>query len=292
MYLIFIGLILTSLLFIIIISLSVFQSIFSLHGLIPPEYFDDFIAILPGPIYTDIIFLFAIPIGFYYIHYLLFPYFTKIWYFFHKIIRRKGNYGFVKVGEKISFHKLFLRGFYIGLFSFSITTLISSFSGLTLFRAGSPLPNLKVLFLCEDIFLGTFLLCPISVLFFFPLFQMEDSGFMAYRHLPEYRRTAEIEGIHALLYRVLKGYAGLSTIISLAYYIYMAFDALDWDFNNPAILTPLILITLPFLIMGLLFIPFYLHEKYNNKNTERMMKQFKKLKIIDIPTFDKIIVDQ
>lgn len=192
----------------------------------------------------------------------------------------------------MSFYKLFLRAFYVSLFSFSITTLISSFGGLYLFRAGNPISGLAILFVCEDIFLGTFFITPFTIIIFFPLWQMEDSGLITYRHLPEYRRTPEIEGVHALLYRVLKGYAGISTIITLAYYIFASLEALGWDFTKPAILTPLILIVLPFLVMGLIFIPILLHEKYIEKNTYRLKKSLKKLKLIDIPDIDSMEIEE
>ena len=120
---------------------------------------------------------------------------------------------------------------------------------------------------------------------------MEDSGFMAYRHIPNNRRTADIEGLHALLYRILKGYAGFSTIISLGHYIYSALYQLDWNFTQPAILTPLILIVLPILVIGLIYFPILLHEKNIAKNTLRLKNAFKMKKMIDIPTFDKIIIE-
>ncbi|MBD3228676.1 MAG: hypothetical protein GF329_10875 [Candidatus Lokiarchaeota archaeon] len=291
-YLILVGFILTIVLFISIIILGLISASFSGPSLIPKEYIYSFVAILPGPIYTDILLLYTIPISFYYLHYLTFPYFSKTWIFFHKIIRRKSQYAFLKIGEKTSFYKLFLRAFYAALFSFSITTLISSFSGIYLFRAGHPISGLTTLFICEDIFLGTFFITPISIIIFFPLWQMEDSGLVTYRHLPEYRRTPEIEGVHALLYRVIKGYAGLSTIITLAYYIYASFNVLGWDFTQAAILTPLILIALPFLVMGLLFIPILLHEKYILKNTSRLRKSLNGLKLIDIPDINDMEIQQ
>jgi len=287
-YLLILCFILIITLFISIIVLGIISDISHLP-LIPIQYIFDFIKILPGPIYTDIFLLFFISIGFYFLNHLLYPYYIKIWYYFHKIYRRKSKYGFMVIGKKVSFYKLFIRAFYMGLFAFSITTLISSFSGNYFFRAGLPLPGLSALFVCEDIFLGTFLICPITILIFFPIFQMEDSGFITYRHLPNYMRTPEIEGVHALLYRLLKGYSGLSTIITLIYYIYAAFEAVDWNFGNPAILTPLILIGLPFLMIGLLFIPFLLYDKCIEKNSERLRKKFKKLPSVIVPNFDDII---
>ena len=291
-YLVFIGFLLTIILFMGIIILGILSMFFHFGDLIPFEYIKYFVKILPGPIYTDIILLYAITIGVYYIHHFIFPYFSKTWFFFHKIIRRNSNYGFIKVGAKVVFSKLFIRAFYVGLFAFSITTLISSFSGAYLFRAGLPIINMDVLFTCEDIFLGTFFLTPISIILFFPLWQMEDSGFVSFRHIPENRRTPEIEGVHSIFYRILKGYAGLSTIISLAYYIYNAFDAVGWDFKSPAILTPLILVFLPFLVMGLIFVPILLHEKYVMKNTSRLRKSVKELKTIEIPKFEDTVIEK
>ncbi|MHA1230354.1 MAG: hypothetical protein ACTSRP_04840 [Candidatus Helarchaeota archaeon] len=283
-----IELFITIMLFVSIIVLGLLEKFTHEFRLIPVEYSKFFINILPGSIYTDMIFLFGLPILFFFIYCLIFPYISRILVFFHKLWRRKSKYCFIEVGEKITFYKLFVRAFYMGLFSFSITTLISSFSGYHLFRAGTPIPGREVLFICEDIFLGTFLITPITIILFFPLFQLEDSGFIAYRHLPEFRRTPEIEGVHAIFYRLLKGYAGLSTIITLVYYIYNSFEAVNWNFKEPAILTPLILIMLPFLVSGLLYIPFLLNEKYIHKNTKKLHNAFKKLNLVIIPTFEEL----
>jgi len=223
------------------------------------------------------------------LHYLIFPFISKLGIVIHKIIRWNSKYGFIKIGVKVSIYTWFIRLIYAGLFAFSIATLISSFSGYHLFRAGTPLHNLEILFICEDIFLGTFLITPLVILIFFPIWQMEDLGFISYKNIPDRRMTPDIEGVHALIYRLLKGYAGLSTIISLGYYIYMAFSVLHWDFSNPAILTPLILIVLPFLVMGLLFFPVYLYELYLNKSKLKIEKYYKNFKIIEIPDFEKLI---
>lgn len=286
--------ILSLILYGIIIALGEIQ----LHGatLIPREYVRDFIVIIPGPLYTDCILLYVIPIGFFFLFYAISPYLVVAYIKFHKffywLFRRPSKYGIFKVGTTVKAGRLFYRALIVSLFSFSISALLVEMGFADLFRKVSFMPGdpREILFMAEATFLGTFALCSVTIILFFPIWQLEDSGVVSYRVFHDDRMPVDIQGVHSIYHHILLGYAGFSTIITLIRYV--GGTLLVIPPGDPAILTPIILIFLPFIVTGLLAIPIYFYERFFPRTSERVRSKLKKFNFpeITVPHFEELQV--
>jgi hypothetical protein len=265
------------------------------QNLIPPEYISDFVVVLPGMIYTDVIFLYLFPVIGFTLFYLLCPVVIFVLLAIHKLVKRGARYGIDQIGKKMKGLDLFNRTLLVNFFSFSIASLLVQLGYGDLFRGGMVEPDKPIYAFhqAEATFLGTFLFTSIGMLLFIPLWLMEDSGLVMYRVYPGFRKTPDIEGTHGMYLNILKGYSGISTLLSLAIYTYNTIVLID-DWRNPAVLTPAILIGLPFIITGLFSIPLVLYEKLLPKMTSKLVPVLEKLgfKPIKIPTLEDIQDDR
>jgi len=257
-------------------------------GLIPKEYVIFFIYILPGPIQTDVILIYALPILFFAVFYVVAPYVFLFWLRVHKLYKRSAKYGLYKMGSKLTATHLYYRAFIISLFSFSISGLIVEANFGYLFRAVMiPMASMEMIILhkAEAIFLGTFILTSLAILLFFPIWILEDSGVVEYRLLEDERRPPEIEGIHALFFNMMQGYAGFTAVLTLIIQVGQTLLVAEgWS-----LLTPIILIFLPFIATGISTPPILLYEKYLPNILERLKPLLDKRGIeeIEIPTFEE-----
>ncbi len=263
--------------------------------LIPPEYIDKFVAILPGSIYTDIILIYSIPIICFAIYYIISPYlnlfYIKLHQLLYRLFRRPSKYGLAKLGTTVKAGRLFYRALIVSLFAFSIAFVVVELGYADLFRAGMAPPASETVYalnIAEAVFLGTFVICPIVIIVFFPIWQLEDSGVVSYRVFHEDRMPIDVQGVHSIYNNMLLGYAGVSTIISWILLISNIFS------TNPelgaALLTPIILIILPFIITGLLAFPIYLYERLFSRTNARVQRKLEKFNFPDIkiPHFEEL----
>jgi len=261
--------------------------------LIPREYISQFVVIIPGPLITDILLLYAIPILFFCLFYYIAPYliilYIKLHQFCYWLIRRPSKYGIFKMGTTVKSGRLFFRALIVSLFSFSISVLVVQLGGGDLFRA--KYNPFSIFSQAEAVFLGTFALCAFMIILFFPIWLLEDSGLVSYRVFYDERMPANIQGVHSIYSNVLLGYAGLSTILALFNYIIKTLQKVRLD--DPAILTPIILIILPFVVTGLLAIPIYLYEYFFARNKERIQLKLARFNFpeIKIPRFEEMKAD-
>ncbi|MHA1985982.1 MAG: hypothetical protein ACW98D_05015 [Promethearchaeota archaeon] len=259
--------------------------------LIPGEYVKDFVWVLPGPLWTDIIFLYIFPVITFLIFVGVAPYSTTFFLKLHRIIfrakKRNIQYGKLELGLKIKGLHIFRRSLVASLFAFSITALIvqAGFGGL--FRSG--MMQDSILNEAEAVFLGTFFIIPFVLLIFFPIWMLEDSGVVIYRKYSDFRKPPYIEGSHTPFQSILEGYAGISTLIILVTYIFGSIQ--EVGISDPAILTPIILIVLPFLLTGLFAIPVLIYERILAKTLTRVNRSLSKLDIaiISIPPFEDMV---
>ncbi|MFX1295338.1 MAG: hypothetical protein ACFFD2_10860 [Promethearchaeota archaeon] len=260
--------------------------------LIPNEYISEFIQILPGSIYTDLILIYIIPILFFFLFYFIAPFFVtfyiRVHKFFYRILRRPSKYGIFKSGLTVKAGRLFYRSFIVSLFSFAISALIVQMGYGGLFRPGFESVPEKILGEAEAIFLGTFILCAFIIILFFPIWLLEDSGVVSYRVFHGERMPVDIQGAHSVYYNILLGYAGLSTIITLVYYIGATLGVVG--LTDPALFTPIILIVLPIILTGLFSIPIYLYERFYDRMYTRLQLKLAKFNFpkIDIPKFEEM----
>nr|MDO8088350.1 hypothetical protein [Candidatus Sigynarchaeum springense] len=287
------------LVFSLIITIGIFVVIIALLGMnrpgrtvIPKEYME-FIWVVPGPIYTDMLLLFALPIGVFALIYVATPIISKILVFLHKIIMRGAKYGFAQLGGEIKTGSFLKRALYISLFAFNVSAILVGLGYGEQFRGNIGLidPALT-LNESEAVFLGTFLFATAGLFIFMPLWILEDSGLIMYRIFPSERRAPDIEGVHSLYGNLWKAYISISTLYTLWEYISKSFSVLN-GIHDPAILTPIILCVLPFIIIGLVSVPMYLYEKYLPRLKNRVSSGLRSsnLPSIQIPDIRQIGVD-
>ena len=273
--------------------------------LIPPEYISEFIVILPGipcgpppahcvpGYFTDIPLLYLIPVIVVLIVYALAPYLLVLYLQLHKLTsktNKETQYGIIELGEKVGPLKLFRRAFTVSLFAFSISAFIVQ-AGYGAYFRGGYIEDF-IFHKAEALFLGTFLISGIVLFIFIPVWLLEDTGIVSYKQDKLKRNTPKIEGIASLYSGILEAYSGISTIFILISYIIGTLN--EVKLGDPSILTPLILVFLPFIITGLFTIPIMIYETLLPKTTKRIYNKLTKynLHYIDIPEFDAVKTDR
>ncbi len=290
--------------FLLVLSLFITISLFLLviglllaskpgSPLVPPEYYY-FILVLPGTIYTDMLLLFAIPIGAFALIYAATPLISKVLVFIHKQIMRGAKYGFAQLGAEIKAGTFLKRAFYVSLFAFNMSAIIVGLGYGGLFRKGfNPAEPIQYLTIHESeaVFLGAFLFSTVGLIVFMPLWIMEDSGLIMYRIFPNERRSPDIEGVHSMYANLWKAYISVSTLYTLWEYISKTFV---YTIGNVDILTPIILCVLPFVTIGLVSIPMYLYEKYlpRLKNRVSFGLQSSNLPDVQLPDIQQLDVNR
>ncbi|MFW9938006.1 MAG: hypothetical protein ACFFD5_10175 [Candidatus Thorarchaeota archaeon] len=295
----------------LIVSITLFLTIFilflidTLHipgipsSLIPHEYIDEFILILPGPIYTDVPLLFLFPLLIFALYVLIAPIVTHVLYKVHEfsfIFRIKPRYGILRSGIRIKTTSLIYRAVLVSLFAFGTIGLIAQFGYGNIFRATvGDITGLEPLIRAENVFFGTFFFTSLSLILFVPIWILEDCGIVAYRSFRNQRKLPVIQGVHKWYMNVVEIYTGFSTISA---YLILIFDTFGYMINelspgDPAILTPIILLFLPLIVIGLFAIPLYLYERYLDKVQKRVHSRLIKYNVsyIDIPSFDNLEVN-
>jgi hypothetical protein len=295
----------------LIISIGLFVTIYllflidTLHipglltSLIPHEYIDEFILILPGPIYTDVPLLFLFPLLIFALYVLIAPKLTHVLYKLHEfsfIFRIKPRYGILKSGTRIKTTSLIYRAAMVSFFAFGTIGLIAQFGYGNIFRATDGyITGIEPLIRAENVFFGTFFFTSLSLILFVPIWILEDCGIVAYRSFRNQRKLPVIQGVYKWYMNVVEIYTGFSTISA---YLLLIFDIFGFMINelspgDPAILTPIILLFLPLIVIGLFAIPLYLYERYIEKIQNRVHSRLIKHNIsyIDIRSFDKLEVN-
>ena len=257
----------------------------------PPEFISHFIALLPGPLWTDLLYIYGLPIIMFCITYYIAKFtnigFVKIHSVFY-ILRKKPSYGIYHPSTRIYSSKLIFRLIMACLLSFIIAYYLVELGLEHLFRYGGAPPGLLR---AEATFLGTFFFLPFVLLLFFILWALEDSGIIAYRIFPEKRKNPDINGV----YKIFKGFIeyaiGFSVLI--AYYFLTVGALEDTSPTEESFLIPLILFFLPFIVCGFLAIPIFLYEKYFNKMMNRVKPYLEKhgYKEIIIPEFESLEIN-
>ncbi|OLS15203.1 MAG: hypothetical protein RBG13Loki_1169 [Promethearchaeota archaeon CR_4] len=262
--------------------------------LIPGEYIDFFVNFLPGNLYLDLICLFGFPVALVLLFRVIGENMVSGWLKVHHLVHRKAKFGINPLGPKVPGTKLFRRAVFIGLLAFSVTALIVEFGLGSLFRNTSMTPTMLEekpnLFKGEAIFIGTFFFTGLLIILMAPFWLMEDTGILIYDVRPEDRRTPNVAGVHLWFVDFFEGYAGVSAIISLVLIIVGTFTSNELPPGDPAILTPIILIILPFITSGILTIPIVIYEKYLPKLTEKLQKKLVRAGYskIKVPVYDQV----
>nr|MDO8112250.1 hypothetical protein [Candidatus Sigynarchaeota archaeon] len=287
---IFASLVITVVLFGVIIILGNLRI-----GIMPEEYISHFVAIIPGPIYSDMLVLFGLPCILYLGFFHACPAISRLMVSLHKKLNGGAAYGIAKRGDSITARHLAGRLVLVSLLSFSIASLVVQLGGWQIFRfaipPGTPPPpemvaRLDYLHQAEAIFLGTFAFVPVAFIIFLPLWCIEDSGIISYKTFSGERRSPVVEGVQGLYENIVTGYTGISTVITLGTNIYTGFTTI----SDAAILTPIILTILPLLVTGLISIPIYWYERNLGEIKTKVIEKMERfnLPLVKIPEIDEI----
>lgn len=271
----------------ILFRLGVFKD-----NVVPDAYLVDFVWIIPGPLITDIIILYILPVIFLFLSLKITPKICKGLIKIHKLYylgRVKPQYGIVKITQKRSMIVLVRRSLVLGFFSFSISAYIVNLGLGWLFRSdmGSIDPA-KTLNIAEAMFLGTFFFTSIALLISVPIWLLEDSGITYFRTFPENYKIPTMRGIHYFYEQILEIFTGFSTILLLINIIIRCFNVLKP--GEQAILTPLILIVLPLFVTGIFSFALILYEKLLPETVQNIYENLSKKEVpyISVPKFDDL----
>ena len=251
-------------------------------GLFPRQFMEEFIVLIPDipgipGIISDLIILYLLPVLMVLIVILISPLMIKFFYKIHRVINRHPKYGIINLEErKPKFYYLFFRVFVVGLFAFSLMSILMEFGFGLVFRdytAGLG-QGWELVFKAEAAFLGTYFLAPFILLIFVPLWIMEDSGLISYKSFSDQRRAPDIEGMHTTYSHLLEAYSGVSTLLILFTYVYEASSVVftkPEDFF-PNLMSFISIMVLPITITGIFAFGVFLYEKYIDKTRERIQK--------------------
>ncbi|MBN1801668.1 MAG: hypothetical protein JW891_09200 [Candidatus Lokiarchaeota archaeon] len=279
---IYIGLILSlfvySLIFIagILFRLKLIQNPF-----IPDEYLTEFVVIIPGPLISDILILYLLPVVILLLFLKIAPLILTGYIKLHKISylgRNAPEYGMIRQEQKRTTWILIKRSWTIGFFSFTIAAYLVNIGMGPLFRANMRGVQTDIiagtLNLAEAMFLGTFFFMFLALFLALPIWLLEDSGVMFYRIFPNDLRTPTLRGTYVLFERLLEAFTGLSTVILLYNIIVRCFSVLNP--GDVAILTPLILIFLPLFVTGIIAFALIVYEQLIPETIDKIHKKLLK----------------
>jgi len=287
--------ILTLLLYGVIYLIDIFPGILAPLG-IPEVFVETFVLIIPGPLWSDILLLYSFPLIFYLGMQYLSPYSTLFYTKFHKtfyILRKKPVYGINPIESEISAGKLFLRLLKGSFLCFVVASAFIQSGFAPFFRdnlVGAD-PDMIPLFNAEALFLATFFFTPLIVLIFFPLWNLEDAGIIAYRKFNKKRKNPDIEGVNRIFRDFIEYFIGFTTILVYFNLVSNTFIYLLNKGDYAALFIPIILVFMPFLISGLFSIPMLLHEVYFKKNVNRIHEYLerKEFPYLEIPNFKNLV---
>ncbi len=292
--LIYLGFFLSVIIYLFIYIAGSLEELGLSQNLVPPEYITDFVWIIPGPLYSDIIILYILPLVFMIIAIKLMPNTCFGLIKFHEftyIGREKPQYGIIRLSQDKSVVVIIRRALILGFLSFSISAYLVNLGLGWLFRSNMGFEDpARTLNIAEAMFLGTFFFTSFAIFVSVPVWLLEDSGMIFYRTFKKNNKLPHLGGTHRLYEQVLEFFTGISTILLLVNIIIRCFNVLKP--GDVAILTPLILIVLPLFITGLFAIGLILYEKLLPETVENVHKKLEKkgIKFISIPNFDDLIL--
>ena len=241
----------------------------------------ELIPIIPGNAVLDAIVSIIIPFFFMFIMLLVGPIMAPVLILLHKQIKlRKFEYFVVKVEKKLSGARILLRAIFPGLLAVNIAMYISFSSSLSSYIYSDP-NSVGATIEYAAIIVGV----PIASLLVLPLWILQFSGLMCSKRVELYKRpvTPDIESVGQFYTKMLKGYVGISTVVS---YTLVLLEILrtSTDIYSTILMVfidPIVIIMI-FMLISLVF-----EMRAHNLNL-RVSKSLKKLNIETKPKVIKI----
>jgi hypothetical protein len=187
----------------------------------------------------------------------------------------------MKSEKKLSGMRIIIRSAFPGLLAINIAIYISLYGEFNpLFHFEGANPNMvPVVIEYASLILGI----PIACLVLLPVWMLQSSGLMCSKKVESYKRpvTPDIESVGQFYIKMLKGYVGISTIISYSFILFQYLTTGDQSILLIVFIDPIIII--------LAFVPISLIlEMRSNKINTQLNNYYEKMKIDTRPK--KIII--
>lgn len=237
----------------------------------------DIIPIFPGGTLSDILLTIIIPYLTLLIILIIGPMIAIVLVKLHKLMKlHKYNYFIFISDKKLSGSRILLRSVFGGLLAVNIAIYISytDLAPQIYYLANDPAQLFAVIEYAAVI-IGL----PIACILILPVWMIKSSGLMCSRNLALYSNPAQpdIEGVGEFYIRFLKGYVGISTVLSYSLILIDTFN------NPPGEMTWMFVFVDPIVII-MLFLPMSLiAELVANKTNVRLNSRYEKLGIDSTP---------
>ena len=236
---------------------------------------------LPGDILLDLIWLYVICIIVGIIIYFVTPILAMLFLRLHQLF--KGGYryhlqdktGYLEGGSirRLIVPSLTSLGIAVSLAGSSIATSLFVYGNFE--NLESPQPAIEATF---PIFFILLIVATGILILFTPIWLLGDVGVICERDQPDSRSTVNIEGVGDYYLKLLKGFAGVSTVITYALLIFQMFDWYsslgdieNLPFPMVVLFIPVIIAILgPVIVLGPLSLVQMLYEVGLPKNTRKL----------------------
>ena len=236
--------------------------------------------VLPGDVLLDFIWLyvFAAIIGS--IVYATTPRLSSFFWKLHRVLTGN-NYNYhlqemdLETGSSFTFRRMLMPAFVALGISFSISNVQSSVEMLIVTDGfGSLAPEAQSIVISISLLFILLLLSGFIVLIFAPMWLMQDVGLVCERKKKP-RTTADIDGVGNWYLKMLKGFAGISTIVA---YFFTIIQTIEWyqfvlvsppegGFSVLIFLVPLVAVVIsPLLALGPISLVYLLYEASLSKH--------------------------
>ena len=276
--------VLPAMLSILFIILAFILSIIPIIGEKDLSY--DLIPIIPGNIIIDVTFAVFIPylflIVWLYLGPIIAPGFVKL----HKLIKlNKYDYFITTTDKKRSGVRILARSILPGMLAVNIAIYITLYGGINniILIDGSLPNNIPSVIEYASILIGI----PIASFIIIPLWMIQTSGLMGSKRMESYNHpvSPDIESVPQFYIKLLKGFAGISFIITYSLILYQYFTTADFSGSY----SPILVVFLDPILIILYSLPIALiMELREEKIKAKMQKYLEKMKINTIPKIIKI----
>lgn len=238
----------------------------------------DIIPIYPGNGLTDIILTLIIPYSILIATLFLGPFFVILFFRLHKLVKlNKYDYYIVTNEKNLPSSRIILRSVFPGLLAVNVGIYFGLSSSLMSLVTHDP-NNLFGAIEYASVIFGM----PIAILLILPLWMLESSGLICKKRIEEYNRpvSPDIEGVGLFYKQMIKGYVGISTIISYTTIIITIYQTGG---------TELFLLFIdPLLVIFLMLPGSLLVELRANKTNKQLLSYYEKVQIDINPKTIKI----
>jgi len=266
----------------IVLVVSASAIVFSYAHLFPFYDPPGLYRLLPGDILTDFIWVYVLTLICGALAYVAAPFLSTIFWKGHRLLTA-GHYNYhiqlfdARATRRSKVRRLFLPAFVaLGLAAAianirQVANLIFVNESFANLDESAPALEVGVPILFILILIASFV-----TLLFVPLWLLEDTGVICERETVGRRVTADIEGVGNWYVALLKGFAGITTVIT---YLLIAASTIEWYYtvNVPNLFTLIVLIVpvvaiigAPFLAMAPISVVHFCYEISLRRNKERL----------------------